>query len=64
MQVGPLCRGIGTPQRTAPGVMFRAARMNFGLLDVDGSSLVFSAVGADGEVFYKETLSVADLTVV
>jgi alkaline phosphatase D len=64
MQVGPLCRGIGTPQRTAPGVLFREGRLNFGLLDVDGSSLVFSAVGADGEVFYKETLSVSDLTVV
>jgi phosphodiesterase/alkaline phosphatase D-like protein len=64
MQVGPLCRGIGTPLRTAPGVLFREGRLNFGLIDVDATSLVFSAVGAGGEVFYKETLSVSDLTVV
>jgi phosphodiesterase/alkaline phosphatase D-like protein len=64
MQVGPLSRGVGEPQRTAPGVLFRSARMNCGLVDVDATSLTFSAVGADGERFYKETFSVADLTAV
>lgn len=62
MQVGPLSRGLGSPLRTAPGVLFRAVRMNFGLIDIDGSSLTFTAVGTDGEVFYKETLTAADLT--
>ncbi len=62
IQVGPLRRGVGAPMRTAPGVLFRAPRYNFGLLDIDGATLVVSGVGADGEVFYKETLTPADLT--
>jgi phosphodiesterase/alkaline phosphatase D-like protein len=61
-QVGPLRRGIGTPMHDAPGVKFRAPRYNFGLLDIDGSRLVISGVGVGGEVFYKETLTPADLT--
>jgi phosphodiesterase/alkaline phosphatase D-like protein len=61
-QVGPLCRGILTPQRDAPGVLFRSMQYNFGLIDVDGDTLTFSGVGPDGTVFYKETLTAADLT--
>lgn len=61
-QVGPLARGVGFPQRTADGVMFRAARYNFALLDADAERLVVSGVGAGGEVFYREELTVADLT--
>ena len=62
IQVGPLCRGVGEPLRTAPGVLFRAPRFNFGLFDVDGDALVVSGVGVGGSVFYKETLTAADLT--
>ena len=61
-QVGPLARGLGTPGRTAPGVLFRSVQYNFGLIDVDGDQLTVCGVGADGSCFYKETLSAADLT--
>jgi phosphodiesterase/alkaline phosphatase D-like protein len=62
MQVGPLARGLGRPEGSPPGVLFRAVRYNAGIIDVDGDRLVFSAVGDDGEVFYRETLSAVDLT--
>jgi alkaline phosphatase D len=61
-QVGPLCRGILTPHGFDPGVLFRSMQYNFGLLDVDGDQLTFSAVGPDGTVFYKETLTAQTLT--
>jgi hypothetical protein len=35
---------------------------NFGLIDVEGDQLTFSAVGPDGSVFYKETLTAETLT--
>jgi phosphodiesterase/alkaline phosphatase D-like protein len=60
-QVGPLARGVIRPLRNDPGVLFRAERMNFALLDVDGDTLVLSGVGAGGEVFYKETLHADEL---
>lgn len=61
-QVGPIRRGIGTPHVTAPGVLFRSTQYNVGLIDLDGSQLTFSGLGADGTIFYNETLSPADLT--
>ncbi|HTL33334.1 MAG TPA: alkaline phosphatase D family protein [Kofleriaceae bacterium] len=61
-QVGPIARGIGMPMRTADGVLFRSEQYNVGLIDIDDASLTFSGLGADGMVFYKETLSVEDLT--
>ena len=61
-QVGPLSRGLGTVGPTGPGVLFRDVRYNFGLIDIDHDSLTFSGVGPGGDVFYKETLTVADLT--
>jgi phosphodiesterase/alkaline phosphatase D-like protein len=62
IQVGPLARGLGTPQGSPSSVLFRAVRYNAGIIDVDGERLVFSALGEDGEVFYRETLSADDLT--
>jgi alkaline phosphatase D len=62
MQVGPLARGLGTPPGSPPGVLFRAVRYNAGLIDIDGDQLTFTALGEDGEAFYRETLSTADLT--
>jgi alkaline phosphatase D len=61
-QVGPFSRGLGTPLRTGEGVLFRSSEFNVGVLDIDGESLTMSGLGADGTVFYKETLSVEDLT--
>ena len=46
----------------AEGVLFRSAQYNFGLIDVDGEQLTFSGVGADGTVFYKESLTPQVLT--
>jgi hypothetical protein len=61
-QVGPLSRGLGMPMVEAPGVLFRDVRYNFGLIDIDGDELTFTGVGPGGDRFYKETLTVADLT--
>jgi phosphodiesterase/alkaline phosphatase D-like protein len=62
LQVGPLARGLGTPVGSPSSVLFRAVRYNAGIIDVDGDRLEFSAIGDDGEVFYREVLSVSDLT--
>jgi phosphodiesterase/alkaline phosphatase D-like protein len=61
MQVGPLGRGLGMPEGAPPGVVFRAVRYNAGVVDIDGDRLTFIALGADGEEFYRETMSAADL---
>jgi phosphodiesterase/alkaline phosphatase D-like protein len=62
IQVGPLGRGFGTPPPAVPGVLFRAVRYNAGLIDITGDQLTLTGLGADGERFYQETLSAADLT--
>ena len=61
-QIWPRARGLGTPGRTAPGVVFRSVQYNFGLLDADDQHLTVCGIGAGGSCFYKETLSAADLT--
>jgi len=61
-QVGPLARGVGTASVQSPNVLFRAARYNAALLDADATHLTVSALGTGGELFYKQTLSIADLT--
>lgn len=62
-QVGPLARGVGIPiNEGGPGVLYRNSRLNAGILDVDGESLSFSGLGVGGEIFYKQRLTVADLT--
>jgi alkaline phosphatase D len=62
MQVGPLARGLGIPPPPVPGVLFRDVRYNAGLIDIAGDQLMLTGLGADGERFYRETLSAADLT--
>ncbi len=62
LQVGPLARGIGIPGAAPSGVLFRATRYNAGLLEIDGDQLTFIGLGDDGEPFYRETVSAADLT--
>ena len=62
MQIGPLARGLGTPGPMPPGVIFRAVRYNAGIVEIDGDQLTLIGLGADGEPFYRETLSAADLT--
>ncbi len=61
-QIGPLARGVIVPPPPVDGVLFRAERYNCGLIDVDRDSLTFSGVGVGGELFYKETLGIEDLT--
>ncbi len=60
-QIGPLGRGLGTIGPDGPGVLYRNVQYNFGLIDIDGDELTMSGVGADGTVFYKETMSAASL---
>jgi len=62
MQIGPLARGLGTPGPPVPGVIFRAVRYNAGIIDIAGDQLTLIGLGADGDAFYRETLSAADLT--
>ncbi len=62
MQIGPLGRGLGTPPPAVPNVLFRAVRFNAGLIDITGDQLTMTGLGADGERFYQETVSAADLT--
>lgn len=61
-QIGPLARGILVPPAPVDGVLFRAQRYNFGLVDIERDSLTFTGVGEGGELFYKETLGIEDLT--
>jgi alkaline phosphatase D len=62
MQIGPIARGIGVPGPAVPGVVFRAPRYNAGLIEIDGDRLTLSGLGDDGERFYSETVTAADLT--
>jgi PhoD-like phosphatase len=62
MQIGPLARGIGVPGPAAPGVVFRAERYNAGIVEIDGDRLTFSGLGEDGQRFYSETVTAAELT--
>ncbi len=61
-QIGPMARGLGTPGPAPPQVLFRSVQYNFGLIDVDGDSLTFSGIGADGTAFHTETLTAEQLT--
>ena len=61
-QVGPLARGVFPPGPVSPGVVFRHHQYNAGLVDVSSDRLVISGIGADGEKFYEEVLTVENLT--
>jgi PhoD-like phosphatase len=61
-QIGPLCRGLGAFGPEGPGVLFRDARFNVGLVDITRDALTFTGLGAGGDRFYSETLSITDLT--
>lgn len=61
-QIGPLCRGLGTFGTNGPGVLFRDARYNVGIVDISSDKLVFSGLGAGGEEIYSESFTVGDLT--
>ena len=61
-QVGPLARGVFPPGPVAPGVLFRSHQFNAGIVDVSSDRLVISGLGADGERFYTEELTVENLT--
>jgi phosphodiesterase/alkaline phosphatase D-like protein len=61
-QVGPLARGVFPPGPVAPGVLFRSHQYNAGLIDVSSDRFVISGLGADGERFYEEVLTVENLT--
>lgn len=62
IMMGPLRRGIGIPGPLAPGVLFRYLGYNAAVLDIHADRIEVTGLGADGQRFYAETLSVADLT--
>jgi phosphodiesterase/alkaline phosphatase D-like protein len=62
MQIGPVARGIRVPGPSVPGVVFRAQRYNAGIIEIDGDRLTLSGLGEDGERFYSETVTAAELT--
>jgi alkaline phosphatase D len=62
LQVGPLGRGLGMPEGAPAGVVFRAVRYNAGVIDIDGEQLTLTGLGEDGDTFYRETLTAAQLT--
>jgi alkaline phosphatase D len=62
LQTGPLRRGIGPFGPDGPGVLFRYGGYNAGLFDVHPDRIEVSGLGADGDVFYRETLTAEDLT--
>jgi len=61
-QTGPLRRGIGPPGPVGPGVLFRHHAYNVAVLDIHADRIEVTGLGAEGERFYTETLTVADLT--
>ena len=61
-QIGPLCRGLGTFGTNGPGVLFRDKRYNVGLVDITRDHITVTGLGAGGDRFYNETLSLEDLT--
>ena len=61
-QIGPLCRGLGIFGPEGPGVLFRDARFNVGIIDITRDQITFSGLGPGGDRFYNETLSIEDLT--
>jgi hypothetical protein len=50
------------PGPAAPGVVFRAERYNAGIVEIEGDRLTFSGLGQDGQRFYRETVTAAELT--
>ena len=62
VMTGPLRRGIGEVGPVAPGVLFRYQGYNAALLEIHADRIEVTGVGAEGQRFYTETLTVADLT--
>ncbi len=61
-QTGPLARGLGPFGPVGPGVLFRHAGYNAGLFEIFADRIEVTGLGPDGDAFYRETLTVADLT--
>lgn len=61
-QIGPFARSVEPLPAAAPGVLFRAARFNAGLVDIDRERITIAGLGADGERFHEETLTADELT--
>ncbi len=59
---GPLARGLGDFGPLGPGVLFRYKGYNAGLFDIHSDRIEVTGLGANGEAFYRETLTAADLT--
>lgn len=61
-QVGPFARGLPDPPPEVPGVLFRRAHYNVGIVELDGERLTVTGLGPGGARFYQETLTPAELT--
>jgi len=62
IQMGPLARGLGTPDPPVPGVLYRNVCENFALVEASADALAVTGIAADGTRFYKETFGKDDLT--
>ncbi|HEY4239980.1 MAG TPA: alkaline phosphatase D family protein [Kofleriaceae bacterium] len=61
-QVGPLRRAVGQPPPPVPAVKFRYLGFNAGIIDVSADRVTVFGVGPDTNIFYEETLTLAELT--
>lgn len=62
-QIGPASSRIFAPPPIVPGVILRAPRRNFGLVDVGAAGLRFRSIGLGGRALYDETFTPEDLRV-
>ncbi len=62
IMMGPLRRGIGEVGPIGPGVLFRHQDYNAAILDIHADRIEIVGLGATGDEFYRETLTIADLT--
>ncbi len=60
-QFGPLARDPREPDPPQPGVVARAVEFNFGLIEIDGETIVISAIGTGGRRLFSTTLTADDL---
>jgi alkaline phosphatase D len=62
IQVGPLARGVATPDPPPPGVLFRELDYNVGLVEAHPDRLVVTGLGPGGRRFFEQAFTREQLT--